>query len=174
MRSCLLMRGPMPGFCSPAFPISPSFTLRISTRGSSASGMCGEKTTLGICCTLTLIKKKINFSSYIRKFRRDSLQTHIWLRFISLIIYGYIFAHFLTYQETLPHLWLFTWSHLNFLIYDENFVFFYQWTRDKKNRARHQFNFYVSKELAVEGAPGGVKQILPISLTFSFNCYKGR
>ncbi len=28
----------------------------------------------------TLIKKKIKFSSYIRKFRRDRLQSHIWLK----------------------------------------------------------------------------------------------
>ncbi len=36
-----------------------------------------------------LIKKKIKFSSYIRKFRVEQLQ--------SLLIYGEIFAHFLIY-----------------------------------------------------------------------------
>ncbi len=45
------------------------------------------------------------------------------------LIYGEKFAHFLlyTYQEALPHIWLCTRSHLNFLIYDDNFdfVFFF-------------------------------------------------
>jgi hypothetical protein len=36
-----------------------------------------------------LIKKNIKFSSYIRKFRREHLQSHIWLMTI--------FAHFLIY-----------------------------------------------------------------------------
>jgi hypothetical protein len=44
------MRGPMPGSCLPAFPTSPSSTPRISTRVSSASGMCwGSQALKGQC-----------------------------------------------------------------------------------------------------------------------------
>ncbi len=41
-----------------------------------------------------------------------------------LLIYGEIFAHFPIYQEALPHLWLSNCSNLNFLIYEENLIFF--------------------------------------------------
>jgi hypothetical protein len=41
-----------------------------------------------------------------------------------LLIYGEIFAHFLIYEEALPHIWLSTCSTLNFLIYEENLIFF--------------------------------------------------
>jgi hypothetical protein len=44
----------------------------------------------------TLIKKKIKFSSYIRKFRMEQLQSHIYIT-NGLLIYGEIFAHFLIY-----------------------------------------------------------------------------
>ncbi len=36
-----------------------------------------------------------------------------------------IFLHFLIYQEALPHILLCILSHLNFLIFDENFVLFF-------------------------------------------------
>jgi hypothetical protein len=37
-----------------------------------------------------------------------------------------IFVHFLIYWEALPHIYItFTRSHLNYLIYEENFVFFF-------------------------------------------------
>ncbi len=42
-----------------------------------------------------------------------------------LLIYGEKFAHFLINLETLPHIWLCTRSHLNFLIYEENLVFLF-------------------------------------------------
>jgi hypothetical protein len=48
----------------------------------------------------TTIKKKIKFSSYIRKFRLEQLQSHMTN---GLLIYGEIFAHFLKYEEALPH-----------------------------------------------------------------------
>ncbi len=35
------------------------------------------------------------------------------------------FPIFLIYQEALPHIWLCTRSHLNFLIYEENFILFF-------------------------------------------------
>ncbi len=42
-----------------------------------------------------------------------------------LLIYGEKFAHFLKHKEALAHIWLCTWSHLNFLIYEESFVRFF-------------------------------------------------
>ncbi len=42
-----------------------------------------------------------------------------------LLIYGEIFAHFLIYEEALPHIWLCNCSALNFLIYEENVRFFF-------------------------------------------------
>ncbi len=40
-----------------------------------------------------------------------------------LLIYGYIFAHFLVYQKALPHIRLSNRYHLNFLIYEDSFSF---------------------------------------------------
>ncbi len=68
----------------------------------------------------TLIKKKIKFSSYIRKFRMEQLQSHIWLTASSymgkyLRISSYIRKPFLIYDfETAP-LW----------IYEENLISFF-------------------------------------------------
>ncbi len=42
-----------------------------------------------------------------------------------LLIYSEKFAHFLIYWEALPKVWLCTRSHLNFLIYEENFSFLF-------------------------------------------------
>jgi hypothetical protein len=42
-----------------------------------------------------------------------------------LLIYAKIFAHFLISQEALPYITPFTRSHLNFLAYEENFLFFF-------------------------------------------------
>jgi hypothetical protein len=42
-----------------------------------------------------------------------------------LLIYEEIFAHFLIYEEVLPHLRLCNCSTLNFLIFEENFIFFF-------------------------------------------------
>ncbi len=67
-----------------------------------------------------LIKKEKKFSSYIRKFRRDRLQSHIWLTASSymvkyLRISSYIRKPFLLYDSAseFPH------------IYKEKFVFFF-------------------------------------------------
>jgi hypothetical protein len=48
-----------------------------------------------------LIKNKIKFSSYIRKFRGIGckVMTNV------LLIYGEKFAHFLIYYEALPHIY---------------------------------------------------------------------
>ncbi len=71
----------------------------------------------GVVCTL--IKKKIKFSYLHKEIKRDQLQSHRWLR------PPHKFAHFLIYYEALPHIWLCTRSDLNFLICEENFVFFF-------------------------------------------------
>ncbi len=42
-----------------------------------------------------------------------------------LLIYGEKFAHFFIYWEALPHIWICTRSHLNFLTYEKNLVFFF-------------------------------------------------
>ncbi len=88
---------------------------------------------LGLCwnTTVTLIKRKIKFSTHIRKFRRERLQSHLWLMASSyktkyLRIFSYIRKPFLI-------LWLRNRSYLNFLKYEENFLFFfisvdYGWT----------------------------------------------
>ncbi len=53
--------------------------------------------------TFVFMKTEINFTSYIRKFRMEQLQSYMTN---GLLIYGEIFAHFLIYQEALPHIWL--------------------------------------------------------------------
>ena len=42
-----------------------------------------------------------------------------------LLIYGELFAHFLIYFETLPNICLCNCSIMNFIIYEENFIFFF-------------------------------------------------
>ncbi len=68
-------------------------------------------------------KKKIKFSSYIRKLRRDRLQIHLLITASSNI-----FEHYLIYLKVLPHtricIWLCNRSHLNFLKFEENLIFF--------------------------------------------------
>jgi hypothetical protein len=59
----------------------------------------------------TLIKKIIKFSSYIRKFRVEQLQSHIWLTASSYIgkylpISSYIRKHFLIYDFATAPLWI--------------------------------------------------------------------
>ncbi len=70
----------------------------------------------------TLIKKKIEFSSYIRKFRRELLQSLIWLTASSNMTK---YLRISSYLEALPHIWLCNRSRLNFLIYEENLIFFF-------------------------------------------------
>ncbi len=74
-----------------------------------------------------LIKKKIKFSSYIRKFIIEQLQSHIWLTAFSYCIWGYIctFPHILgspsSYMtlQLLHSEFLYIWGKIFFL-------FFYQ------------------------------------------------
>ncbi len=60
----------------------------------------------------TLLKKKIKFSSYIRKFRRDQLQSHIWLTASSYKIKHLRISSWKPYPMTLqllpsefPYIW---------------------------------------------------------------------
>ncbi len=71
-----------------------------------------------------LIKKKIKFSSYIRKFRRDRWQSNIWLT-ASWYMVKYLRISSYIRKPFLIYVWLCNWSHLNFLIDEENFVFFF-------------------------------------------------
>ncbi len=69
-----------------------------------------------------LIKKKIIFSSCIRKCREIGCKViydwrpPIWWKY--LCISSYI-------RKPFPHIWLCNHSYLNFLIYEENLVFFF-------------------------------------------------
>ncbi len=74
----------------------------------------------GKCAVLNIVRKKIKNppKKYLEK---KSYMTN------DLLTSEQIIAHFLIYQEALPHIWLFNSSHLNLLIYEENFIlFFYQ------------------------------------------------
>ncbi len=72
----------------------------------------------------TLIKKKIKFSSYIRKFRMEQLQSHIWLTASSymgkyLRVSSYI-------RKALPHILLCNCStEFPYTVYEENLIFFF-------------------------------------------------
>ncbi len=63
----------------------------------------------------TLIKKKVKFSSYRRNFRWERLQSHIWGR-----VYEEMRKYLVIYEVGLCNR-----SLLDFLIYKENFVFFF-------------------------------------------------
>jgi hypothetical protein len=70
----------------------------------------------------TLIKMKIKFSSYIRKFWTEQLQSHIWLTASSHMrkyfrIFSYIRKAFLINDLQLLH------SEFPYCIYEENFYF---------------------------------------------------
>ncbi len=51
----------------------------------------------------TRIKKKIKFSSYIRKFRVEQLQSHAYMR-KSFLIYEEIQKYFPIYEEAVSHI----------------------------------------------------------------------
>jgi hypothetical protein len=62
---------------------------------------------------ITLIKKKIKFSSYKREFRMEQLQSHIWLRLTAssymgkyLRVSSYIRKHCLIYDFATAPLWI--------------------------------------------------------------------
>jgi len=88
----------------------------------------------------TLIKKETKFSTYTREFRWERLQSYIrgrastWDRLQSHIYEEGLVSrnsvseemrkHLTIYEEAVSHIYLCTRSHLNFLIYGENFLFF--------------------------------------------------
>ncbi len=73
----------------------------------------------------TMIKKKIQFFSYIRKFRRDQLQSHVWLTASSYMPNICAFPHILGSPSSwmtlhlIPSEFPYIWG---------NFFFFYQCT----------------------------------------------
>jgi hypothetical protein len=72
----------------------------------------------------TLIKKKTIFYSYIRKSRRERLQSHIWLT-VSSYMNKYLRISSYTVLGG-PSSYMFcNRSHRNFLIYKENFILFF-------------------------------------------------
>jgi hypothetical protein len=71
----------------------------------------------------TLIKNKIKFSSFIRNFRMERLQSHIQLT-ASLYLVKYLrISSYI--KEALPLICLCNRSHLNSHINEENFLFFF-------------------------------------------------
>ncbi len=66
----------------------------------------------------TLLKKKIKLSSYIWKFRMEQLQSYIWGGLPN------IWGNAQIFEEAVSYIWLFICSVLNFLTYEENFIFF--------------------------------------------------
>ncbi len=73
----------------------------------------------------TLIKKKVKLSSYMRKFRWDRLQSHIWGRLLIPTVYEEMRKYLTIYEEAVSHIWLCTRSLPNFLIHAESFIFFF-------------------------------------------------
>ncbi len=64
----------------------------------------------GICFFIWLMytdKKEKQFSSYLRKFRVEQLQSHIWLR-KGFLIYEEMRTYFPIYEEAVSHIWFVT------------------------------------------------------------------
>ncbi len=83
--------------------------LGVGWRGGGANSDDRTKS-LALCLLCALIKKKIKFSLYIRKFRVEQLQSHIWLTASSymgkyLRISSYIKKPFLIYDFATAPLW---------------------------------------------------------------------
>ncbi len=75
----------------------------------------------------TLIKKKIKFSSYIRIFRVEQLQRHIYTVWLTASSYMGKYLRISSYirKPFLPNIWLCNCSTQNFPIYKENLIFFF-------------------------------------------------
>ncbi len=71
--------------------------------------------------TYALIKKKIKFSSYIRKFRVEQLQSHICM-WKGILIYEEMRKYFPYMRRPFV---IYDCSVLNFLVYEENLIFFF-------------------------------------------------
>ncbi len=70
------------------------------------------------------IKKKIKFFSYIRKFRMEQLQSHIWLTASSNMV-KYLHISLYTVLGSPPHIWLCNCSTLNSLYMRKIFYFLF-------------------------------------------------
>ncbi len=83
-----------------------------------------------------LIKKKIKFSSYIRKFSTEQLQSHIWLMVSSYLVK--YFAHFIigspsSYMtlQPIPSEFPYIWEKFCFLLYQCEVLYFFMIHFDK-------------------------------------------
>ncbi len=74
-------------------------------------------------------KKKMKFSSYIRKFRVEQLQSHMRMGFL---IYEEMRKYFPIYEEAVSHIWIWNSYILNFPIYEEKFYFVFSSMHLKK------------------------------------------
>jgi hypothetical protein len=72
----------------------------------------------------SVIKKKMKFSSYIRKFRWERLQSHIWGRGLPNIWGNEQISNHTYMRKTYSHIWLGNCFLLNFLIYEKDFIYF--------------------------------------------------
>ncbi len=70
-----------------------------------------------------LIKKKIKFSSYIRKFRRERLQRSYMRK--GFLIYEEMSKYLVIFEEAISHIGLCNRSSLDFLINEDNLIFFF-------------------------------------------------
>ncbi len=71
----------------------------------------------------TLIKNKIKFSSYTYKEIQSGAVSKSYMR--KGFIYEEMRKYFPIYEEAVSHIWLCNCSALNFLIYEENLIFFF-------------------------------------------------
>ncbi len=90
-------------FFSPCRRIVVILEQRMGAAGGHSALICTWQTALFTSLGPTLIKKKIKFSSYIRKFRMAQLQSHIWLtassyKYKYLGISSYVRTPFLIYD----------------------------------------------------------------------------
>ncbi len=71
----------------------------------------------------TLIKKKINFFLIYKKIQSGAVAKSYMRK--GFLIYEEMRKYFPIYEEAVGHIWLYNCSILNFLIYEENFIFFF-------------------------------------------------
>ncbi len=68
-----------------------------------------------------IIKKKIKFSPFIRKFRIEQLQKSYIRK--GFLIYEEMRKYLTIYEKAVSHIWLWNCSTLNFLLYEEDLIF---------------------------------------------------
>ncbi len=72
-------------------------------------------------------KRKFNFLFIYKEIQTGAVAKSYMTN--GLLMTKYLRISSYTYEEALPHIWLCNRSHLNFLTYEENLLFFfYQWT----------------------------------------------